>query len=279
MDPGTVQNKVRGIATTEPVYGLPASWISPEDKEQAELSGYTVIDPESVFMTHLSESLRQHADELLTREDVQQLIERLRKSQPSLVGESLGANGEVPVGLLQRVLRNLLREQVPIREMTTILEALAENASKSKNPTVLTEMVRKSLCRTITQQFRGKEGKILALTFEPALEHQMTSMLRQEAGELRLALPSELALEVSRRVGTAWKGAMDKGLDRVVLLCDARLRYSLAEMLARTVRLLPVIAYDEIVLGTEVEPVATIDVSSEAGVKESRGQLVGAGAS
>jgi len=279
MDPGTVQNKVRGIATTEPVYGLPASWISPEDKEQAELSGYTVIDPESVFMTHLSESLRQHADELLTREDVQQLIERLRKSQPSLVGESLGANGEVPVGLLQRVLRNLLREQVPIREMTTILEALAENASKSKSPTVLTEMVRKSLCRTITQQFRGKEGKILALTFEPALEHHMTSLLRQEAGELRLALPSELAMEVSRRVATAWKGAMDKGLDRVVLLCDARLRCSLAEMLARTVRLLPVIAYDEIVLGTEVEPVATIDVSSEAGVKESRGQLVGVGAS
>jgi flagellar biosynthesis protein FlhA len=274
-----VQNKVRGMATTEPVYGLPALWISPEDKEQAELSGYTVIGPESVFMTHLSEALRQHADELLTREDVQQLIERLRKSQPSLVGESLGANGEVPVGLLQRVLRNLLREGIPIREMTTILEALAEHASKTKSPTVLTEMVRKSLVRTITQQFRSKDGKILALTFEPTLEHQMTSLLRQEAGDLRLAMPSELAMEVSRQVATAWKAAMDKGLDRVVLLCDSRLRYSLAEMLSRTVRLLPIIAYDEIVLGTEVDPVATIEVRSENGALESRGQLVGAGAS
>jgi len=277
MDPGTVQNKVRGMTTTEPVYGLPALWISPDDKEQAELNGYTVIDPESVFMTHLSEALRQHADELLTREDVQQLVERLRKTQPSLVGESLGANGEVPVGLLQRVLRNLLREGIPVREMTTILEALAEHSPKTKSPTVLTELVRKSLARTITQQFRGKEGKILALTFDPVVEHQMTSMLRQEAGELRLALPSELAMEVSRQVAGAWKGAMDKGLDRVVLLCDSRLRHSLAEMLSRTVRMLPVVAYDEIVLGTEVEPVATLQVPLENGSTESRGQLVGAG--
>ena len=105
----------------------------------------------------------------------------------------------------------------------------------------------------------------------------MTSMLRQEAGELRLALPSELAMEVSRQVAGAWKGAMDKGLDRVVLLCDSRLRHSLAEMLSRTVRMLPVVAYDEIVLGTEVEPVATLQVPLENGSTESRGQLVGAG--
>jgi flagellar biosynthesis protein FlhA len=279
MDSGLAQNKVRGITTTEPVYGLPALWISQDDKEQAELNGYTVIDPESVFMTHLSESLRQHADELLTREDVQQLVERLRKTQPSLVGESLGASGEMSVGLLQRVLRNLLREGVPIREMTTILEALAENAPKSKSPVVLTEMVRKSLCRTITQQFRSKDGRILALAFEPGLEHQMTSLVRQEGGELRLVMPSELAMAVSRQVASAWKVAMDKGLDRVVLLCDSRLRHSLAEMLSRTVRLMPVLAYDEIVLGTPVEPVATIDVASENESLESRGQLIGTGVS
>jgi flagellar biosynthesis protein FlhA len=277
MDSGLVQNKVRGITTTEPVYGLPALWISPDDKEQAELSGYTVIDPESVFMTHLSESLRQHADELLTREDVQQLVERLRRTQPSLVGESLGASGEISVGLLQRVLRNLLREGIPIREMTTILEALAEHAPKAKSPTVLTEMVRKALCRTITQQFSSKDGRILALTFEPGLEHQMTSLVRQEGGELRVALPTELAMGVSRQVAGAWKAAMDKGLDRVVLLCDSRLRHSLADMLSRAVRMLPVLAYDEVVLGTHVEPVATIDVAAEGGALESKGQLVGAG--
>jgi flagellar biosynthesis protein FlhA len=279
MDSGMAQAKVRGIATTEPVYGLPALWVSPEDKEQAELNGYTVIDPESVFMTHLSESLRQHADELLTREDVQQLVERLRKTQPALVGESLGVNGDVSVGLLQRVLRNLLREGIPIREMTTIIEALAENAPKSKSPVILTEMVRKALARTITQQFRSKDGRLLALTFEPGLEHQMTSLVRQEGGELRVALPSELAMAVSRQVATAWKAAMDKGLDRVVLLCDSRLRHSLAEMLSRTVRLLSVLAYDEVVLGTPVEPIATIDVAAEEGSLEPRGQLAGAGVS
>ena len=160
MDSGAVQQKIDGIKTTEPVYGLPALWIAAARKEAAELNGYTVIDPESVFITHLSETLKRHADEMLTREDVQLLIDRLRKNQPSLVGEVVGTEGEVSIGLLQRVLRNLLRSSIPIRELTAILEALAENASKTKNATTLTEMVRKSLSRTITEQYRDAGGKI-----------------------------------------------------------------------------------------------------------------------
>ncbi|MHC4510963.1 MAG: flagellar biosynthesis protein FlhA, partial [Planctomycetota bacterium] len=104
MDPGTVQTRVEGIATTEPVYGLPALWVTPANREKAELNGYTVIDPESVFITHLSETLRRYAEDLLTREDVQLLIDRLRKTQPSLVGEVVGPDRDVSIGLLQRVL-------------------------------------------------------------------------------------------------------------------------------------------------------------------------------
>jgi flagellar biosynthesis protein FlhA len=126
MDAGNAQVKMEGTETTEPVYGLPALWIAPDNKEKAELNGYTVIDPESVFITHLSETLKKHADELLTREDVQLLIDRLRKTQPSLVGDVVGANGEVSIGLLQRVLKNLLTDAIPIRELTVILESLAE---------------------------------------------------------------------------------------------------------------------------------------------------------
>ena len=188
MDAGVVQQKIDGIKTTEPVYGLPALWITAAKKEAAELSGYTVIDPESVFITHLSETLKRHADELLTREDVQLLIDRLRKNQPSLVGEVVGTEGEVSIGLLQRVLRNLLRSSIPIRELTAILEALAENASKTKNVTTLTEIVRKSLSRTITEQYRDAKGKITAIAFDPAFEHQLTSSLRQEGGELILGV-------------------------------------------------------------------------------------------
>jgi len=265
MDPGTVITKVRGIETIEPVYGLPALWIAPETKEEAELSGYTVIDPESVFMTHLSECLRQHADELLTREDVQSLIDRLRKDQPSLVGETLGADGNVSMGILQRIMRNLLRDGIPIREMTTILESLAENASKTKHTVALTEMVRKSLSRTITEQCRNREGKVQAITFDPVFEHQMTNLLRQDGGELVLALPADVAIELSRQVAQAWKNGMDQGHEKLVLLCDSRLRYNLSEILGRSVKMLPVIAYDEIVSGTDVDPVETISIQPTDG--------------
>ncbi len=256
MDSGTVQTKTEGIETTEPVYGLPALWIKPEDKEKAELNGYTVIDPESVFITHLSETLKKHADELLSREDVQLLVDRLRKTQPSLVGEVIGEL--VPMGLLQRVLKNLLTDQIPIRELNTIIESLGELAAKTKNHIALTEMVRKSLSRTITELYKDDNGKISAITLEPALEHQMTSTLRQEAEAINLALPTELAMDISKKIAQAWKNAMDKDIEKIVLLCDSRLRSPLAAMLARTVPPLPVVAYDEIVLATEIEPIETI---------------------
>ncbi|MHC5137379.1 MAG: flagellar biosynthesis protein FlhA, partial [Planctomycetota bacterium] len=150
MDSGAVQRPVKGIATQEPVYGLPALWIHESDKEAAELSGYTVIDPESVLMTHLSETLSRHASELLTREDVQTLLERLRKSQPSLVGEVVPEI--ISVGLLQRVLQNLLKEGVSIRDLPLILEAMGEHGGRTKSASLLTEFARKSLARAITAQ-------------------------------------------------------------------------------------------------------------------------------
>jgi flagellar biosynthesis protein FlhA len=257
MDPGTVQHKIEGIKTTEPVYGLPALWIPTGQKETAELNGYTVIDPESVFITHLSETLKKHADELLTREDVQTLLDRLRKIQPSLVGEVVGEI--VPVGLIQRVLKNLLVNGIPIKELTSILESLGEYATKTKNSTVLTELVRKRLNRTITSLYKNEQGKISAITIDPALENQMCSTLQQEGETLSLALPTELAMNISQKVANAWKEAMHKGKDKVVLLCDSKLRAPLASMLARTVHTLPVIAYDEIIVGVEIESLQIIN--------------------
>ena len=281
MDSGNIQSKIEGIETTEPVYGLPALWIIQANKEKAELNGYTVVDPESVFITHLSETLRKHGDELLTREDTQLLVDRLRKTQPSLVGEVVGADREVSIGLLQRVLKNLLKDGIPIRDLTTILESLGEYASKTKNPVALTEMVRKSLSRTITENSKDESGKILAIILDPALEHQMTSTLRQstirrdsqggnpvvEAETISLSLPTEIIMDISRKIAQAWKTAMDQGRDKVVLVCDSRLRASLSAMLSRTVPLLPVVAYDEIVLGTEIEPIGTISISANGGLE------------
>jgi flagellar biosynthesis protein FlhA len=274
MDSGGVQQKVNGLETAEPVYGLPAIWVKPEDKERAELNGYTVIDPESVFITHLSETLKKHADELLTREDVQALVDRLRKTQPSLVGEVVGEL--VPIGLLQRVLRNLLASGIPIRELTSILESLGENAPKTKNADILTEMVRKSLSRTITGMYKNEEGKIAAITLEPAFEHRLIAGLQQEQDRLKLSIPPATAMTISRKTAEAWKNAMDRGLEKIVLLCDSRLRASLAAMLARTVSALPVIAYDEMVLGADVEPVKMISDDGSY-IKQDEKQMIAAG--
>ncbi len=273
MDPGTVQTKVEGIETTEPVYGLPALWITSANKEKAELNGYSVIDPESVFITHLSETIRKHAGDLLTREDVQLLIDRLRKTQPSLVGEVIGADREVSIGLLQRVLKNLINDGIPIRELTAILESLGEHSSKTKNTAVLTEMVRKRLSRTITEQCKNDDGRILAITLDPALEHQATSTLQQDADGINMALPTEITMDISRQAAQAWKGAMDKGHDKVVLVCDARLRSPLAVMLSRTVPMLPVIAYDEVVLGTDLEPIETISIRQTDSIEPKEREL------
>jgi len=277
MDAGNVTETVTGIETKEPVYGLPALWIMPSEKERAELAGYTVIDPESVFITHLAETLRKHADELLTREDVQALVDRLRKTQPSLVGEVVGEL--VPMGTLQRVLKNLLASGIPIRELTTILESLGEHATKTKNPELLTEIVRKSLSRTITEMYKDQAGKICAITFEPALEHQMVSTLRQENEQVQLTLPTEQTMEIARDIAEAWKHAMEQGLDKVVLLCDARLRSTFAAMLSRTVPLLPVLAYDEIEFGTEIQSFAVISTQQQAEIESSENVLVEVGQS
>jgi flagellar biosynthesis protein FlhA len=276
MDSGTVQTKIKGIETREPVFGLPAQWIRPYEKERAEMNGYTVIDPESVFITHLSEILKRHAFELLTREDVQQLIERLRKIQPSLVGDALGADSPVSIGMLQRTLKNLLKDQLPIRELTVIIETLSEYAAKTKNTAVLTEMVRKSLSRTITDRFKDETGRIQAITLDAPLEHQMLNNLKQDAETVTINLPAQITMEISRKIAQAWHSAMDKGKDKIVLLCDSRLRPALADMLSRALPSLFVAAYDEIVLGTEVESVETVTVEQQQIAAPNSHQLAGA---
>jgi len=149
----------------------------------------------------------------------------------------------VSIGLLQRVLKNLIKDGIPIRELTAILESLGEHAPKTKNTAVLTEMVRKRLSRTITEQCKNDDGRILAITLDPALEHQAASTLQQDADGISMALPTEITMDISRQTAQAWKA-----------------RSPLAVMLSRTVPMLPVVAYDEIVLGTDLEPIETISI-------------------
>jgi flagellar biosynthesis protein FlhA len=276
MDNGTVENRrggIPGTPTKEPVYGLPALWITAADKEEAEIRGYTVIDPESVLITHLSETLKTHAHELLSREDVQQLVDRLRRSQPSLVGEVVGE--QISIGTLQRILQNLLKEGISIRDLPLILEAVGENAARTKHVALLTEVSRKALKRTITEQFKDATGTIVALAMDPAVEHYLISHLEQSAERITFAIMPEMAMELSRNIAAAWKAAMDKAYDTVVLLCDARIRAALYNMIERTLSRLPVVAYDEIVLQTRIEPIETITLSDTAALLSEHAQAVG----
>ena len=258
MDPGTVSKPIRGQATKEPVFNLPAIWIAPEQKEEAELAGYTVVDPESVLVTHLSETLRRHAHELLSRDDVQTLVDRLRERQPAVVG------GVVPevlsLGLLHRILQNLLKDGIPVRNLAQIIEALSDQAARTKDVAVLTEGARKALTRTITEQHTDIAGRIIAVTLEPVLEFELRSALCREGEAESLGLSPDRALELGRRIGAAWQASMNDGNDKTVLLTDYRLRPHLAALLSRQWPQLPVLAYDEVALGTQVAAAAAVSL-------------------
>ena len=261
MDGGGVQKPVPGEPAREPVFNLPALWIAPDQRETAELNGYTVVDPESVLVTHLSETLRRHAHELLSRDDVQKLLDRLRETQPSLVNGVIG--DLVPVGLVHRVMQNLLKDGVTVRDLPQILEILGDAAGRTKDPVLLTELARKALVRTITEQHGDSSGRIQAAVLDPALEHDLRSALRKDGDGEALALAPDKAMELCQRIAEAWRTALDAGHDKTVLLCDFRLRRHLAGMLARQLPQLPVLAYDEIAIGAEVQSVGTVRLTDQ----------------
>ena len=260
MDPGATAKRLKGRRTTEPVYGLPALWIEDAQRQEAELAGYTVIDPESVVLTHLSEVIKRHAHELLTREDVQNLIDHLRDQSPAMVNQIVP--DVVGVSTLQGVLEGLLAEGVPIRNLGKILEVLAEHGQRTKNTYVLTELVRKRLARTISQLYTTGEGAIPAITFDPAVEHELRTSLRKEGDQLALALAPDRALELVREISQAWEEATAAGKEKLVLLCDTSLRREIADMLSRRIWRLPVLAYDELASDVQVEAVGVISMTS-----------------
>ncbi len=273
MDPGTVQKPIVGQATREPVFQLPAVWITADQKPEAELAGYTVVDPESVLATHLSEVLRRHAHEILSRDDVQNLVDRLRQKQPALVSGAVG--DAVPVGLLHRVLQNLLRDGIPLRNLPQILEALGDHAARTKDPAVLTELVRKALIRAITEQHTDAAGRLTAIVLEPALEYELRAALAQEGQAEALSLAPDRALDLSRRISRAWQNAMNEGHDKAVLLADYRLRPHLAALLSRQLPQLPVLSYDEVAVGTKVESVATVSLAAANGDRQTARAVTG----
>jgi flagellar biosynthesis protein FlhA len=215
MHAGDTPSDGLGIPTTEPAFGLPATWIKEEDKEQAQLAGYTVVDLATVIITHLTEVIKRHIHELLSREEVQKLLSRFAQDYPKVV-EELVPN-LVPLGVVQKVLQNLLREQLSVRDLLTILETLADYASLTKDPMVLTEYVRHGLARSITKKYQTDAGEISALMLAFELESSLTKAMQSTEHGVYLALEPALGQRLLAELSKAVEAVTAQHLTPILL--------------------------------------------------------------
>jgi flagellar biosynthesis protein FlhA len=257
MDPNGGEIAVNGIPATEPVFGLPASWISIADRERAESLGYTVVDAASVLATHLAETIRRHAHEILGRPETNQLLEGLKKDQPGLVEELVPAL--ISMGDVEKVLQGLLRERVPVRDLSTILEAIADAARNTKEPLFLTEAVRHALSRAISMRYRAPDGAIHAVALAPELDTRLGASVMVQPGYVGLELSgsdSRLLIEsVDRAVRT-----LQLQRYQPILLCTTRIRLALRNLTERHMPQLTVLSYEEILPSVSVQVHAQVEV-------------------
>ncbi|MCX7930880.1 MAG: flagellar biosynthesis protein FlhA [Chlorobi bacterium] len=264
MNPGNAEGTLRGIEVQEPVFGLPATWIPLHERENAELSGFTVVEPATVLATHLSEILRRNADKLLTRQDVRQLVEALKKDYPALVEEITPET--LPLGTIQKVLQNLLREQIPIRDLPTILEALLEYVKVTKNTDVLTEYARHHLGETIKRLFQDVNGVVHAAALDPAIENVLTTTLQNNPSaqsSTTLGLSPDLVRSILRSVGTALDQLTMMGYQPLVI-CSAPVRPYLHRLIRSQYPIANIISYSELPPETDVDIVARIALQEHA---------------
>ncbi|MCW5893741.1 MAG: flagellar biosynthesis protein FlhA [bacterium] len=255
INPGTASAAVPGVPTREPAFGLDALWVAAADRERAQLAGYTVVDPGTVVITHLTEVIRRHAHELLGRQEVQVLLDQLAKSRPKVVEELVPQ--VLSVGGVQRVLQNLLREGVSVRDLATILETLADVAPRTKDPDVLTEHVRQALGRAITQRLVGADGSLALMTLAGAIERALIDALQRSEDGTTLAPDPTLAQKVVVKLGE-WGERFSAQHLSPVLLCAATLRPHLRRLLERYLPQLVVLSPPEIAPNVRVRSLGTV---------------------
>jgi flagellar biosynthesis protein FlhA len=258
MNPGTVDGRLTGTATREPTYGLEAVWINPASREDAVAKGYTVVDLATIMTTHLSDVIRRHAHDLVGRQEVQKLLDAVRESHPKVV-EELVPN-LVSLGGVVRVVQNLLSEQVPVRDLLTILETLADWAPGTKNLEVLTEHVRQSLARTITRIYQRDDGRLSVLTLDQRIERTVAESIQQTDQGMYLAIDPAYAKSIMDDLTVKIEDF--KSLAAApVLVCSAQIRSQFKKLADRFLPGLTVLSYDEIVSSTKIHIVGTVEVS------------------
>ncbi|QDT66767.1 flagellar biosynthesis protein FlhA [Calycomorphotria hydatis] len=259
IDTGAASGQLPGIQTTEPAFGRPAFWIEPTVVERAELYGYNVVEPSAVLITHLTEIVRDHAAELITRQHVHQLLENLQEHSPKLVDELIP--DVLRVSQVHQVLTNLLRERVPVRDLEIILETLGNYADRTKDLTILTEYVRHSLARAICQQYRDNDRVLHCITLDPALEEALSSGFDFGENGLVVKLSPVVAEKVTAAIGQSLTRLVEAGHPPVVI-CGPQIRAGLKQITRTSLPKLAVLSLNEITRDTNVEAHGHVDASA-----------------
>jgi flagellar biosynthesis protein FlhA len=234
---------LKGVPTTEPVFKLPATWVDEVERRNAEMAGYTVVDSSSVMVTHLSESIRRHSYQILTRQDVQVLLDNLKDDHPALINELIP--NMLNIGQIQRILQNLLAEVIPIRNLVGILERVADHAAATKNPDELSEQARRVLGPEIVRPFLTDENEVQAVTLEPWLEEEIAKGLQKSATESVLFMEPKLAQHMTHHLATAVQPMIGAGQQPVVL-CSTQVRLGLRRFFASNFPEIAFVAYEEL---------------------------------
>lgn len=246
---------LKGVPTVEPVFQLPATWITDVERKNAEVNGFTVVDAGSVLVTHLSEIVKRHCHEIVSRQDVQNLLDNLKTTHPTVVNELIPAL--LTVGQVQRVLQNLLAEGISIRNLAGILEKVGDYASTTKNPDELSEYARRSLGPQIAKPFQTENGAVRAITLDPKLEQQLAHGVRQSQSEIALMLEPKLAQHVVNALSKHVQHMLAVGHQPLVL-CAPQLRLAFRRFFESTFADLAVLSYAEIPPRVEIQPAAVI---------------------
>ncbi|MCG0237988.1 MAG: flagellar biosynthesis protein FlhA [Firmicutes bacterium] len=256
MDPSGTAEPIPGIETREPAFGLPALWVSAADRERAEMAGYTVVDAASVIATHLTELVRRHAHELLGRQETKALVDKVKETHPAVVEELVPKT--LTLGEVQKVLQNLLREGVSIRDLVTIFEILADYGAVTRDPDVLTEHVRAGLGRAICRQF-GLQGRVRVITLHPELEQRISQAVERQAGGTYLSLEPET---VHRLVGEIARLAQEvaAGGQTPVVVTAPAIRPYVKRLTERAIPRLVVLSWNELDPDLEVEAAGMVTV-------------------
>jgi len=258
MNPGTADEEIDGIATTEPTYGLPALWIKESAKENAMAKGYTVVDLATVMTTHLSEIVKRHSYEFLGRQEVQQLLDNLKESHPKVV-EELVPN-LLSLGGVVKVLQNLLREQIPIRDLLAIMETLADWAPATKDLDLLTEYVRQALCRTITRMHLNQEGTLPVLTLDHSVESAVAAAIQPTDHGSLFALDPQIAQKIINKLAQSLQKCASLNYQPVVV-CSAQVRGHFKKLIDQFIPNVSVLSYDEILKNVDIQSLGTLELT------------------